>query len=214
MLRRPLAATGGRRTGEPLRRLVQVDRGVKRPLHHVAEPAPRVAQALRSADNSSRRANQLRRARERVKAHTQLAEEARDHGMTILEVSTVKPPTARKYQEALGKFTTWARGIRQRCSSGEEVDRLLPEYLETLYFQGEQNSAGDALLAAIKYLRPQWCDGPNDLPRGRRAMRGFRRLTPGQSRAPMPWAALLAVLGSALWNGDDAFALAVFLQFH
>ena len=116
-----------------------------------------------------------------------MAEEAKSYGLTLLEVSTVKPPTARKYQEALGKFIGWAKGIRQRCSCAEEVDRLLPEYLEALYFQGEQRSAGDALLAAIKYLRPQWCVGENDgLPRGRWAMRGFRRLAPGQSRAPMP----------------------------
>ena len=36
----------------------------------------------------------------------ELAEEAKAHGLTLLDVSTVKPPTARKYQEALAKFTT------------------------------------------------------------------------------------------------------------
>ena len=108
MLRRPQAATRDRRTGVPLARTVQVDQGAKRPRKEVAEPAPRVAQAPRSTHSSSRRANQLRRARERVRAHQQLAEEAKSYGLTLLEVSTVKPPTARKYQEALGKFTTWA----------------------------------------------------------------------------------------------------------
>ena len=49
--------------------------------------------------------------------------------------------------------------------------------------------------------------------RSRNALKGFRRLAQGLSRAPLPWIAVCAILGAGLHRGLVDFSLAVLIMF-
>ena len=51
------------------------------------------------------------------------------------------------------------------------------------------------------------------LPRAKNALRGFRRLAPGLSRAPFPWLALCNLVGCAMALGWKEFAYCLVLMF-
>jgi hypothetical protein len=74
------------------------------------------------------------------------------------------------------------------------LDERLPIYLQTLYFSGESPSRGEKLMAGLMYCHPEFSRfGGSRLPRSWKALRGWRRLCPGRSRAPEPrcfWAAV------------------------
>ena len=58
---------------------------------------------------------------------------------------------------------------------------MLVEMLEHLYFQGYGHGAGDHWMAAVKFVG--WIQSFSNLPRAVRALKGYRRLAPGMSRA-------------------------------
>ena len=98
--------------------------------------------------------------------------------------------------------------------SDDLLDTMMLEYLETLYFEGHNHASGDRLMAALEYRDTQIKKGRRTVPkRARDALREFRRLAPGLSRAPLPWVALTALVGAALHINEELFALALVVQF-
>ena len=79
--------------------------------------------------------NRPARALRRKAAHGQAAERARHEAITFSGANTVRPATYEQYARAEAAFRTWLKGRRTlREPPRAEMDRLLEEYMEHLYF--------------------------------------------------------------------------------
>ena len=146
--------------------------------------------------------------------HREAATLARLTDLSFLEWNTVRAPTASGYEEKVNKFNKWLRDNSIEVTNEFSLDLALTEYLEDLYFRGYNHSEGDALMASLKYFSHALATArPDPLPRASRSLRGFRRLAPGCSRAPLPWVAVCAMAGAAVADGSYLFAVALILQF-
>ncbi|CAK0895306.1 unnamed protein product, partial [Prorocentrum cordatum] len=138
-----------------------------------------------------------RRRQQRQAAHLEGARLCREQGAFFLEVSTVRGATADLYDTYLATFESWAGiGIREMMDGA--LDTYLLDYWEHL------------LLRGYPQLRKGCPAAPT---RARHALRGFRQLAPGRSRAPLPFVALMAMIGAALSQGLTDLGLALFVCF-
>ena len=156
--------------------------------------------------------NRRARARRRKAAHGPAAERARHEAITFSGANTVRPGTYEQYARAEAAFRTWLKGRRRlRKPLKTEIDRLLEEYMVHLYFGGATAGEGSPTLAALEYFGPSLAD---HLPMTRRALRGFRRLAPGGSRAPLPFVGLMILVGSAMSRHAPLMGIAYLLGFY
>ena len=74
-----------------------------------------------------------------------------------------------------------ARGLNME--KAEIVDQIFVEYLNLMYRAGYQSYRADRVLASLLHHHPAYGRmGSKKLPHAWRALRGYRRLTPGRSR--------------------------------
>lgn len=136
-----------------------------------------------------RRARQSRRLVDGVMDNTDLS---------LLEKSAVGPQSHKYYTAEMEEFKMFAITRGLDLKDPENVDRLLVDYMNGLYLKGFQAYRGDRLAAAMLHFHPQFGKmGAEKLPRMWRALRGFRKLTPGKSRLAYPlmvWAAVASEL--------------------
>ena len=123
--------------------------------------------------------NRQARASYRRAQHGDAASAAGDHSVSFLEANTVRPPTADQYRRMVEDFEKY---LGCRADRVVNLDGKLVKYLEATYFEGAGADEGGGLLAALEYEYPE---STKRLPRARRALKGFRRLAPPQSRAPL-----------------------------
>ena len=91
----------------------------------------------------------MRRSKYREEQHRAAADLADPSEMSFLEANRVKTPTAHRYFRVLQLFIVWAALHALGHLPRDQLDRLLVEYFEHLYFTGENHDAGDKCLAAI-----------------------------------------------------------------
>jgi len=159
---------------------------------------------------------QLRRSKraKRRARHKGAAAAAKAAGASLLEVNAVRPSTAERYAETFAVFKEWVTLNKLALHTAAEVDEALCEYLEHLYFEGHAVSQARNLIAAVKYFKTQLkILEPLELPRTKSAVRGFQRLSPGLSRAPLPWVAVCALVGASLFLGEMDYAMLLVIQF-
>ena len=156
--------------------------------------------------------NRRARALRRKAAHGKATERARHEAITFLAANTVRPGTYEQYARAEATFQKWLGSRRSvRRLPQANLDRLVEEYMEHLYFEGATSGEGSTTLAALEYFDPSLSDA---LPLTRRALRGFRRLAPGGSRAPLPFVGLMILVGCAMTRGAPLMAIAYLLGFY
>ena len=118
--------------------------------------------------------------------------------LTLLEQNAVGPHTMKMYTKETEDFVRFGfpRGLDFKDAT--IVDRLATDYMNLLYKDGYRAYRGDRLTAAILHFHPEFGKlGDKSLPRTWRALRGFRKLTPGRSRLAYPlsiWSAMAAEL--------------------
>ena len=117
--------------------------------------------------------------------------------------------------DAAGEECGWSADLKELCQGvggvqpiwhsqrlgledADKVDKLTVDFLNEMYLAGHQAYKGDRLVASILHHYPNFGKyGAKKLPRMWRAVRGFRKLTPGKSRLayPLPvWAAMAVQL--------------------
>ncbi|CAE7489577.1 unnamed protein product, partial [Symbiodinium natans] len=140
--------------------------------------------------------SEQKRARRRAKAMV-------DHhldGVSHLEQQAVGEATSKQYQKELQSFLSFAKPRGLVMTNAKIVDGLLVDYMNRMYLDGHQSyrRRADRLMAAILHRFPQFGRlGDQKLPRAWRALKGYRRLTPGKSRLAYPlalWAAFAVEL--------------------
>ena len=216
MLVRPDGVT----RGKPLRRTSSrgsaplpvnerpVEDHTKTSLRRVVNPLPVILEGRNAAEKKDARG-----ARRRA-VHGAAREDSKGRGLGFLEWNTIRPGTAEGYGKKLVKFRRWACSMNLEIEGEVELDSALCLYAEILYFDGWNHDEADQLLAALLYATPGLSRNKiNCLPRFRRALKAYRRLAPGLSRAPLPWLGLAALVGAAWSQGDEEFGIALVVQF-
>ena len=153
------------------------------------------------------------RGKRRKIAHLSAAADRSSSSLTFLEVNTVRESTAARYRQALDDFQKWMTTNMMDDTTVESVDQAVIEFLEDRYFKGYGANTGEFLLCALRFYVPSFRESTVVLPRAHRALRGYRRLSPGFSRAPLPAVALSALVGSALFAQDLELAVAMVVCF-
>ena len=136
--------------------------------------------------------------------------------MSKLETNAVKAGTLSNYIEALQGLNTWldAEGIRVQEYESEIFEQVLLEWADCQFNEGKPPELGTTLFAAVKALYPRYSkSGDLKLPRFSRALAGWAKLMPGESRWPVPWPLVAA---AAVWlarRKKSPEALALVLSF-
>eukprot|EP00435_Cladocopium_sp_Y103_P072928 s29_g41.t2 len=160
--------------------------------------------AKKSQDSSSESTSSTQSNRKRKKSLTLEKRKRRRSGalvdgvmengdLSFLEDKAINASTSRQYQAELDQFLMFAKPRQLDFSRQEDVDFALVKHMNNLYFAGYQSYRADRLMAAFLHRYPQYGrNGSLSLPRSWRAIKGFRKLTPGRSRKALPlavWAA-------------------------
>ncbi|CAE7820938.1 unnamed protein product [Symbiodinium necroappetens] len=121
---------------------------------------------------------------------------------SILELNSVKEPTRRDYLQRLEKFYDFVRFHQLDIKRERELDAALCDYADSLYLDGESSTSGQKLQAALEFVRPEAArEGRLVLPRFRKALKGWRRMAPTQTRLPMPEMIKSSISGVFLAKG-------------
>ena len=105
---------------------------------------------------------------------------------SLLEIHSVTEQTRKDYAAKVDGFMEFVRFYMVPIKKDTELDAALCDYAEHLFLSGETCSFGQKLQAALEYVRPETArDGSLRLPRVKRALKGWRKLSPAQCRLPM-----------------------------
>ena len=129
---------------------------------------------------------------------------------SLLEAASVKAPQRKDYSRRLEQFYAFVLRYELPIQNENQLDEALCEFADHLFLDGEDLSFGQKLqAAAIEYERPEFArEGRLALPRFKRAMKGWRRLNPQQTRLPMPEflkSAISAVMVQKGWLEEALF---------
>ncbi|CAE7731551.1 unnamed protein product [Symbiodinium sp. CCMP2592] len=141
-----------------------------------------------------------RRSRRRTRQYVNEIMEAQSQGLSLLEKKAVGAKAEQYYISEVDKFRAFVNHKRGSLATPPEVDKYLTAYMNDLFLQGHPAHRGDKLMAGWMHCHPEFgrC-GSKRLPRAWRSLKGWRRLSPGQSRKAFPlavWAAIACELVS------------------
>ncbi|CAK0899857.1 unnamed protein product [Prorocentrum cordatum] len=126
-----------------------------------------------------------RRAHRRAKLYADAILAAQGEGVSLLETLAVTQATQVRYQRYLDRFYSRV-GLSRRqilAKPDTEIDEVMCNYMTEHYLQGEQSNYGDQTVAAWVSANPDFGRvGGRKLPRTWRALKAWRRLTPGRRR--------------------------------
>ncbi|CAL1160112.1 unnamed protein product, partial [Cladocopium goreaui] len=144
------------------------------------------------------------------------SEEVKDAGkraqlnrLTILEQKSISTEVRHQYQSFLLKFESFCRDSGLKWPLVKDVDAILADFLDVMFLDNRPAAEGEKVVAAVEFnnVKLKGC-----LVRSKRALRGWRKERPPQSRLPLPRlvaAGMAMVLAS---QGLKSMALKVMLD--
>jgi len=106
---------------------------------------------------------------------------------TPLEDAPLTTLSQARYRKSWNKFLSYLKKRDVVPEGAAAVDAALVAYFNVSFLSGEQAWQGEVCMAALCHFYPQYGKyGDLKVPRAWRALRGWRRLTPQQSRRPHP----------------------------
>jgi len=132
----------------------------------------------------------------------------------FLQANAVRNGTAFNYEVELTAFLGWLEENNMNPGSVEALDTAVNEYFEHMFFLGYQHDKGEKLLASIGHFTQKFGKKGCLLVSAHRALKGWRRLTPGRSRSPVPYPMLMLLVNSALFLNMPLLAVAMYIHFH
>ena len=133
-------------------------------------------------------------------------------GQTLLEAASVGR-MSEQYQSLLANFRTFADSRRLPTEQLPDLDAAVVEYCNHAYAEGFQSDHGTKLvsaLAAVPQAAPQL---RKLLPRAARAIVGWRKLSPPESRPPMPLEVACHLCLILLRHGEPLAGIAIMIGF-
>ena len=149
-----------------------------------AKPATRV---MRSASVKSRPPPRRRVERLPLRLETDVGRRAQTGRMTILEERSVSAEVQHQYHKYFAMFENFCQTSGISWPPGDQVDLALADFLDVMFVEGRSANEGEKVVASVEY---HLLESKGTLAHSRRALRGWRKEKPPQSRLPLP--ALLA----------------------
>jgi len=138
--------------------------------------------------------------------------------LSHLEGIAVQEATERQYRDVLLMLVTWATFHRISWGTNGELDVALVTMFDQMFFHGRSVEDASKLVSALKHAIPSLRrDGEALLPRASRAIAAWRKAAPTQQGLPLPWLALVAMMGFAVFHHGAvgrAIALKWWTMFH
>ena len=156
---------------------------------------------------AAKRAKLGKERRQRTQDRQELA---RLLGRSLTEICSVQLPTLHQYLRHLQVVYRYVEEHGIQAGSSAQMDAMLTQLFDKLYLDGHPPDLGSKIVAAINCFFP---DAKGSLPRAARSLKGWARLAPQRTRAPLPWLALMAMVGAAVAHDDLLMAVAMILQF-
>lgn len=160
-------------------RRIERSRSPRREKQSVLSHQPGLREMVKSAEVKRRKARERQR-----KYHKKLR--AANGERTILETASVSSGVRKDYANRLNDFYQFASFHLLPLRNEAELDIAVSDFMDELYLNGEGVDAGNKLRAALEYDRPEAARaGSLNLPKTKSALKGWRKLAPGQTRMPM-----------------------------
>ncbi|CAK0871421.1 unnamed protein product, partial [Prorocentrum cordatum] len=138
---------------------------------------------------------------------------------TFLELQSISPKAAQDYQTYVAAFYQWGQernlfsDIATSLRSAPAIDLALVTYMHGKFFAGELSYVPTKLIAGLRYFWTYPNGALLELPRSFRALTGWKRMVPAQSRLPYPWVALCLCVQCMIAAGQVMEALACIIIF-
>ena len=150
----------------------------KQRLENSQRTAPALVSPVKVEEGWDRvRVRRVQRGLARTKAHAAARNLANQHSLfgesSFLEQNRVTAATVQRYTVALDEFLNFAKLPLNELQVVKNLDGVVVEMLDHLYFQGYGHGSGEFLTAAIKFVG--WIQNFAGLPRAMRALKGYRR---------------------------------------
>jgi hypothetical protein len=128
--------------------------------------------------------------------------------LTHIEASAIEKKTRVQYMKVVDAFLAFVAAWRLPMISDADVDQSLVQHFQSSYALGRMAHEGEKLLCAIMHFLPEFGRfGAKKLPRTHRALRGWRKLTPGRTRTALPFQVWCAVALMMIRLGQRSMAL-------
>lgn len=140
----------------------------------------------------------------------------RQGGQSRLEMEAVGLLTKEEYKRRLAEFDVFCDGLSvtvDDATSEETLEMVLLEFFDHAYLNGGSVDIGTKVLAALGDKFPRWHRSAaiGRLPRARRALQGWLRLSPLVTRLPLPWMVLAGLACSMARLHHRFYGLAAIL---
>ena len=166
-------------------------------------------------DAAPRRTEKLlreERSRSRLKNYLEESTAARLSGRSLLEELAVRRPARLQYQHYLDRWVRFCDAKEMSMRTDAEVDSALVVYFNHCFLTGRQAYEGEKTMAALMDKVPEFSKlGTRKAPRAWRCLQGWRRLTPGRTRRPLPLAVWAAIATGLCQRGHPQMAVWVLL---
>ena len=115
----------------------------------------------------------------------------------------MKATTLHTYQQ---HYAEWMR------STPTSLEMAMIQYFDHLFFKGSPSGIGRTVLASVCHCRPDWplCLR-SDVGSIKKALKGWKRLAPGNSKDPLPWILVLALASELNQHGHFEMSTATLL---
>ena len=156
----------------------------------------------------------MKRRRRSLQAVDGLTQEANDlaarSGLSRLERRSVSKVVENQYAIHYERFRAFCRdsGVEQPADC--QLDSLLTDFLDHIFLEGRHVADGEKTMASVEYHHHKV---RGNLLRTRRALRGWRKEAPPQSRVPMPMLLAYGLAMALMSRSQKEMAVKVILDF-
>ena len=133
-------------------------------------------------------------------------------GQTDVEQLAVSAPVGLDYARRMQDLKTFARQQKLSLRCMQKFDEACSLYLNNIFNQGVEYHERSKFWAAVIDSHPGY-GHRGMLPRTRRALQGWSKIDPHQTRPPLPWALVAALVMMMLKRKNHQPALATLLMF-
>jgi len=131
---------------------------------------------------------------------------------TPLEKLAVSAPVAMDCLRRMKELEIFAKKNRLSLKNTQRFDEVCCRFVNSLFERGFDLQDGTKTLAAIIDSHPDF--GPRQmLPRTRRALQGWAKTEPQQTRPPLPWVLVSALAVNMMQRQQHIAAMAILLMF-
>jgi len=147
----------------------------------------------------------------RVVNSVPVGERAQKNQLTALEEKSISAEVQNQYGMYYEKFQDFCRGsMIDLVGLGEKTDAVLADYMDLLYLQGRSPHEGEKTVASVEFNNIAL---KGKLMRSRRALKGWRKAMPAQSRFPLPRLIMFGICVELVARGHLSMALKVITDF-